>query len=218
MGQESMLRMSALAERTGIPVASIKFYLREGLLPPGRRVTDRLAEYDDEHVRRLRLIRLLREVGRVPVDGLRRLVAAVGQPGPLHDLFALAADATTPEPTTAGELRPMTRALVDDLVDRAGWTAVRPEAPAREALAGTLEQVLAFDTHPRDPAELLPYVRLADEIARYEIGHLDGSKDRHGLLEEMVVGQVVFGEILALLRRLAEEHHSHERFGADLRE
>ena len=60
----------------------------------------------------------------------------------------------------------------------------------------------------------MPYVRAADEIARSEIWHLDTSKDRLELLEEMVVGQVVFGQLLTILRRLGEEHYSAERFGA----
>ena len=60
----------------------------------------------------------------------------------------------------------------------------------------------------------MPYVRAADEIARSDIWHLDTSKDRLELLEEMVVGQVVFGQLLTILRRLGEEHYSAERFGA----
>ena len=77
--------------------------------------------------------------------------------------------------------------------------------------------IAAYDTHPRDASELLPYVQVADEIARYELDHLDGEKDRLSLLEEMVVGQVVFGQVLLTLRRLAEEHHSLRRFGDDRR-
>ena len=34
----------------------------------------------------------------------------------------------------------------------------------------------------------------------------------------MIVGQVVFATVLTTLRRLAEEHHSHERFGEDRRD
>ena len=42
---------------------------------------------------------------------------------------------------------------------------------------------------------------------------LDPSAGRGQLLAQMVVGQVLFGHLLAVLRRLAEEHHSGERFG-----
>jgi len=40
---------------------------------------------------------------------------------------------------------------------------------------------------------------------------LDVSKDRRGTLEDMVVGEAVFGEILALLRRLGHEHYDEQR-------
>jgi DNA-binding transcriptional MerR regulator len=212
------VRISELSEATRVPVATIKYYLRERLLPAGDKRTQRLTEYDDRHVRRLGLLRLLREVGQVPVEGLRRLVqASEATETPLHELFAAAATALAPAPPPPGELRPYTRDLADRLTAAAGWTDVAPDHPDRENLAALLERVATYDTHPRDPGEITPYLRFADEIARYEIAHLDGSKDRLGLLEEMVVGQVVFGEVLATLRRLAEAHHSHARFGHDHR-
>ena len=73
------MRISELAEATGVSVATIKYYLREGLLPEGRKLTQRLVDYDARHVRRLGLLRLLREVGQVPVEGLNRLVRVVGE-------------------------------------------------------------------------------------------------------------------------------------------
>lgn len=214
MGQ---YRISDLTTLSGVPIATIKYYLREGLLPPGRRLTPRLAEYDDTHVRRLALLRILRDVGHVPIDRLKGLVDATTRPGVIHELFRAAADAMAPRAPAGGELRQFTRQFADQIIEQAGWSQVRRDAPDRDNLAAALEQVATYDTHPRDPAELTPYVRFADEIARYEIGHLDDSKDRTGLLEEMVVGQVVFGEILAILRRLAEEHHSSIRFADDAR-
>ena len=218
MGQERRWRISELVEQTGVPLATVKYYLRERLLPEGAKVTPRLTEYDDRHVRALGLIRILREVGRVPMESLRQLVAAARTPGgTVHELFAAAADALAPRASPGGELRPFTREIADRLIEDAGWTNVRAECADRENLAAALEVIATYDTHPRDPAELTPYLRVADDIARYELAHLDDGKDRVGLLEEMVVGQVVFGEVLAILRRLAEEHHSYERFGQDRR-
>ena len=208
-----------LAETTGVPVATIKYYLREGLLPAADKRAARLAEYGEQHVRRLQLIKLLRDVGDIPIDGLRRLVRASERTDvAIHDVFAAAAEALAPTAPPAGPHRVAARALADRLIEAAGWTDVRPDSPDRENLAATLERIASYDTHPRDRAEIEPYVRFADQIARYEIGHLDDAKDRVGLLEEMVVGQVVFGEVLATLRRLAEEHHSMRRFGADHRD
>ena len=37
---------------------------------------------------------------------------------------------------------------------------------------------------------------------------VDQTKDRQGELEDMVVGEAVFGEILALFRRLGHEHYN----------
>ncbi|MDR7255182.1 DNA-binding transcriptional MerR regulator [Nocardioides sp. BE266] len=212
------MRISELSEQTGVPVATIKYYLREGLLPEGDKRTPRLTEYDERHVRRLGLLRILRDVGDVPVDGLKRLVAASETRGSVHDLFAVAADALAPTPPAAGPGRPETRAMADAIIQQAGWDRVREDSVDRDNLAATLELVGAFETHPRDPAEIAPYVAMADQLARHEIANLDGRKDRLGLLEEMVVGQVVFATVLTTLRRLAEEHHSHERFAEDQRD
>lgn len=212
------MRISELSERTGVPVPTIKYYLREGLLPEGDKRTPRLTEYDDRHVRRLGLLRILRDVGDVPVEGLKRLVAATETRGSVHDLFAVAADALAPTPPPAGPGRAETRAMADAIIRQAGWDRVREDSVDRDNLAATLELLGAFDTHPRDPAEIAPYVAMADRVARHDIANLDGEKDRLGLLEEMVVGQVVFATVLTTLRRLAEEHHSHERFADDLRD
>jgi DNA-binding transcriptional MerR regulator len=210
--------MSELSERTGVPVPTIKYYLREGLLPEGEKQTPRLTDYDEQHVRRLELLRILREAGDVPVEGLKRLVAATETRGTVHDLFAVAADALAPTPPSPGPGREETRAMADAIIAHAGWDRVRADSVDRDNLAATLELVAFFDTHPRGPGEIAPYVALADQLARHEIANLDDRKDRVGLLEEMIVGQVVFATVLTTLRRLAEEHHSHERFGQDRRD
>ena len=212
------MRISELSLATGVPVGTIKYYLREGLLPDGVKRTPRLTEYDDRHVRQLGLLRILREVGQVPVEGLKQLVAASRDTdGTVHELFAAAAEALCPVPPAGGQLRPVTRDIAARLIEQAGWTNVRPDSPDRENLAAALEVIATHETHPRDPSEITPYLRFADEIALYEIGHLDDRKDRVGLLEEMVVGQVVFGQVLSILRRLAEEHYSVNRFRRDRR-
>lgn len=51
------MRMSELSTRAGVSVATVKFYLREGLLAPGESINAREASYSERHVERLRLIR-----------------------------------------------------------------------------------------------------------------------------------------------------------------
>ncbi|MCE5290009.1 MAG: MerR family transcriptional regulator, partial [Nocardiaceae bacterium] len=57
--------MAELAARSGLSVATIKYYLREGLLHPGEAVGQTRTRYDDSHVRRLRLIRALTDVANL---------------------------------------------------------------------------------------------------------------------------------------------------------
>ena len=208
------MRISELSDATGVPVPTIKYYLREGLLHPGEKVTARLTEYDDTHRQRLGLLRVLREVGDVPVERLGQLVAtAQSSHTTAHEMLAAAAAALAPTPPEPTEHRAEARSVADALIDQAGWSNVHSRSADRDNLAGVLEAIMRFDTHPSDPAEVVPYLRAADEIARYELWHLRQDTGRQGLLEEMVVGQVVFGRLLGILRRLAEEHYSAVRFG-----
>lgn len=202
------MRLSELEQTTGVPAATIKYYLREGLLHPGRAVAARLAEYDDTHVRRLRLLRVLREVGNVPVSRLQVLARAVEEHGSLHDLLGTAADLLAPEPPDSEDEH---RAAADAVIEAAGWR-IRPASRDRGNLAAALATYERFTGRPLDPVFLTPYLETAEELARHEIAALDPSVGRAGLLEQMVVGQVVFGHLLDVLRRLAEEHHSAARF------
>ena len=61
------MRISQLAERAGLPVATVKYYQREGLLPEGVRSAPNQVQYGDAHVRRVRLIRALLETGGLSV-------------------------------------------------------------------------------------------------------------------------------------------------------
>src|SRR4051794_4149135 len=71
------MRISELSRTTGVPVPTIKFYLREQLLAPGRATAKTQAEYDSTHVERLRLIRALTDVGRMSLATARTVLAAV---------------------------------------------------------------------------------------------------------------------------------------------
>jgi hypothetical protein len=131
----------------------------------------------------------------------------------VHGMFARATDALAPPTPPAGPQQDEAQALVADLLAGMGWSDVRPEAVDRANLTGVLEKLLSTDLFHVDARVLRFYADHADAIARAEIAGLDENAGRAGLLEQMVVGTVVFGEVLTILRRLAEEHHSRERFG-----
>jgi len=67
------MRLAELVRRSGVPRSTIKFYLREGLLPPGAARARNQATYGPQHLERLALIRALREVAQLPLDVITRV-------------------------------------------------------------------------------------------------------------------------------------------------
>ncbi len=46
------MRISELSRRSGVSIPTIKYYLRDGLLPAGRATAANQADYDEDHLRR----------------------------------------------------------------------------------------------------------------------------------------------------------------------
>lgn len=203
------MQVSELVRATSIPLATVKYYLREGLLPAARKITARSSEYGEEHVRRLTLLRVLREVGAIPVGRLRELVEAVDNPRlSEHEVFghaidAIASSASVPPESADAESREVVQRVLDD----AGWTGVRRDSVDVDNLARVIAQIRRTRLFKIDAETLAHYATAADAIGRTEIGRLPDDDDRAVRLERMVVGTVAYGQVLTILRRLAEEHH-----------
>jgi DNA-binding transcriptional MerR regulator len=74
-----MLKMSELAERSGVSAGTIKHYLREGLLGNGRevkRTSRNMAYYPEDFVERVRLIKRLQEERFMPLRVIRQVMGA----------------------------------------------------------------------------------------------------------------------------------------------
>ena len=90
------MRISALSEATGVPVPTLKFYLREGLLHPGEAISRTRAEYDATHVQRVHLVRALREIGGLDLGAVGRLLRALAADHGLPNLsMGMSADFET---------------------------------------------------------------------------------------------------------------------------
>ena len=202
--------VSELAERADVPLATVKYYLREGLLAPGETTGPRRSEYDASHLRRLRILRALREVGGAPVSALQVIVDAVEDDSrPEHDLVCEISDALSPPLPVDGPDQAAGH-QVNAAIDGVGWSDVRMDAAARLRLAD-LVQLVSEELLTVDSEILGYYARLADHLCRTEIALLDKTKGRQGTLEDMVVGEAVFGDILTLFRRLGHEHYHEQR-------
>ncbi len=71
-----MLKISEVSRRTGVSVATIHFYMREGLLPPPTLKTSRnMAYYDESFLARIRFIRGLQEERRLPLRVIHSLLS-----------------------------------------------------------------------------------------------------------------------------------------------
>jgi DNA-binding transcriptional MerR regulator len=69
-----LLKMSELAEQSGVSAGTIKHYLREGLLPEPVRTSRNMAYYPPEFVERIRLIKRLQEDRFMPLRLIKGVI------------------------------------------------------------------------------------------------------------------------------------------------
>ena len=207
--------MSELSRTAEVPVATVKYYQWEGLLPSGDATGPNQADYGAGHVRRLRLIRILREVGGLGVAQVRAVLAAMDDSElSHHQLLGVAQHTLGPPPDSGPVPDDVTQARieVDRLVADLGWN-VSAEAPSRRALADALVALRRLDRDV-DAYVFRPLAREAAAIAERELGSSEPGAGRAAAVEGVVVGTVVFEAALIALRRLAHEHYSSLRFKA----
>lgn len=70
------MRMRDLERLTGVGRETIRFYIREGLLPEPERASRNSAFYSDDHVHRIRAIKRLQEERFLPLSVIRSLLDA----------------------------------------------------------------------------------------------------------------------------------------------
>ena len=209
------LRISELSQATGVSIPTIKFYLREGLLPPGRLIVQNQAEYSEDHVRRLRLIRVLVEVGGLPLATVRRVLDAVDDPDlPIHQALGIAQRTLAPDlGSQGGPAVDEARAEVDRFLDKLGWH-VAPDSPGRQELAVALSTLRRLGWPNAGVQLFTRYAKAADRLASFEVGRTTPpASSRTEMMERVVIGTVVFDAVFSAFRRLAHERHSAARFG-----
>jgi len=71
---DGLLKMSQLAEASGVSAGTIKHYLREGLLPEPVRTSRNMAYYPPDFVERIKLIKQLQEQRFMPLRMIKRML------------------------------------------------------------------------------------------------------------------------------------------------
>lgn len=200
------MRIGELSERTGVPAATIKYYLRERLLPPGEHGEGKVVEYGQVHVHRLVLIRALSETAGLSVAQIGEVITVLARhPESVFQALgaALAATHRSPEFSlgSAGTTEAAGR-TVDRLLTEYGWSEVAPPN-YRDALVTALTAYYRLGN--RDPDEVLNhYADAAAQLASADMEAIaeaaaDGSVD----VEQAVVLTVLGETIFAALRRIA---------------
>jgi len=203
------VRVGELSRRSGVPIPTIKFYLREGLLPPGVATAANQADYDEEHVRRLKLIRALIDVGGVSVAGAREVVAALGTyADDPHEALGAAQAAVQPRhrPDRDTPDWRSARDRVATMIAERGWL-IDKHSPAIDQVAdalaagGALGVAELFD-------KLSDYADAADRLAAVEVGAVLDRPDPAARMELVVLGTVLGEALFSALRMLAHQHES----------
>lgn len=197
------MRITDLAAATGVAPTTVKYYVREGLLPAGTRISDNRTDYDDEHARRVRLIRALIDVGRLPVARAREVLAVLDDDGrQVQDVFAVAQDALTPGPPAADAPPTDALARVDTVTEDAGWCVL--EGHAGRAQAARAVDAFERSGHRMDDDYLARYAEAAGIQAGADLHAVRHRPDRTAMAELMVVGTVLGDQLAAGLRRIAQ--------------
>lgn len=212
------MRLSELSERSGITTATIKYYLREGLLPPGQRVSATRAEYDETHLRRLRLVRALLQVGRLPVATAREVLGHVDDESLGRTIrlgAALWALPHSPEPDEEAPETATAAAEVERLLDRLGWSTAQEVgslSPSHRSLVASLATLIRLG-YPCRGDYLADHARLMHEAAVRDLDMMETYATQSEQVEMAVASAVLFEPLMAALRRLAQEEESARRYG-----
>lgn len=200
------MRISELSEQTGVSIPTIKYYIREGLLPRGRPTASNQADYSQHHVARLRLIRTLREVAGLPVATIGEVLAALDHPGTaaMGEHVATAVGALN-----RSQAAPSVEAVatVEELVEAREWEVDRTSGGFRDlaaALTGLEEHWGGYSLE-----SLQGYADVAERLAEMEIPD-EWRPDDAEALTYAVLGTILFEPVILALRRMAHENR-HKR-------
>ncbi|HEX6054421.1 MAG TPA: MerR family transcriptional regulator [Intrasporangium sp.] len=206
------MRISDLSQRTGVSVATLKYYLREGLVPAGVALSATRADYGESHVERVRLVRALIDVAGLSIERVREVVHALSDPPTSrHELLGMAHAVLRSSIPDGAVTDAHDRQLSDQLIDRLAWR-IPNDSIARAQLGA------ALDRARRDGLEISEetfavYARaallMADQDVRDELGLESASE----ALRYVILGNVLSDPVVIGLRRLAQEHVSAGKFG-----
>ncbi|MBP2322757.1 DNA-binding transcriptional MerR regulator [Kibdelosporangium banguiense] len=208
------MRMAELSRRTGVPVPTIKYYLREGLLLPGERTSPNQAFYDASHVRRLKMIRALADVGGLPIAKVRDVLDTVDSPEePFEVLGTVQKSIEPPSIEGEGEHWDAARKHVAEVLADRGWPRDLDCPPAKTLIAALAS---VYELGRDDLAGLVErYAEAAEQVAVIDVATVTEARSLEDVIEGVVIGTVLGEKMFGALRRLAHQYATAKALGID---
>lgn len=227
---DEMLRMGELAEASGVSAATIKHYLREGLLPEPVKTSRNMAYYPSEFVDRIRLIKQLQEERYMPLRVIKDLLDE--DPDRARALIELGDRLL--ERVRAGEEQRITATEVlhrfdvpQEVLDRlAELEVLTPHedgySPADVRIIGAIsrfraggyDESIGFTVY-----DTLRYKRVISELVNEEVGvlmeRLAGELDAERAIELIEAGSEPLNELMSAMRTKELVAELERRRGAE---
>ncbi|MEU3856629.1 transcriptional regulator [Streptomyces sp. NPDC028722] len=162
----------------------------------------------EDHLRRLRLVRALIQIGGVPVAAAREVIAAAEDESLDHHLRLGGGDpgaALRRGPAGDDPAVETARRSVETLLERLGCScgpALDLLDPAHRRLVDSVAALVRLG-HPCDTEHLLPYGRLAAQLAVTDLDMIEEQPTATGQIEGAVALTVPYAPVLLSLRRMA---------------
>ena len=131
------MKMKELESRTGVSRESIRYYIREGLLPQPKKLKRNVAEYGIEHVERTQLIKRLQDEHFLPLKVVKDVLDTVtdeasrgtlSRPALSQLLSALIQSSEDPSPVPVGDLIASTCLSEEEIEEMADVNAINIDA------------------------------------------------------------------------------------------
>ncbi len=212
-----LVKMSALARMSGVPAATIKHYVKEGLLPAPSRTSRNMAYYDASYVPRIQRIKELQRTRFLPLKVIKRVLEESALSSPEEAMTVAIArvleQAAPDDRRSADELvrGGLPEAQLDFLVQLGAVSPVLGEGATRVFAGDDLEilRVLGAARGAGLTPEMLPftivgeYAQALQALVRAELRMFrEGVLPRAGAdLTELTEAATVLSERLVVLMR-----------------
>jgi DNA-binding transcriptional MerR regulator len=206
------MKIAELSRCAGVPIPTIKFYIREGMLPRGEPTGRNQAAYSEIHLERLTLIATLQRAGLSLAVIKRALQAMDTMSGDTPDFMAIAVGSLALPRDGAPDGSAMAKAeeLMQAATAHRHWD-MDPDSPVWKAAVQACAAILATWPGAFSERQLERYAAVAEEIAAFELPEeWNPTLSPAEALKYVVLGTVLFEPLILAFRRLAHVQRGNE--------